>query len=138
MIAVAQLTAQSIKGKSMDLLIHRDYTTGTYDMIFDNGTCPTTSDLVDVVTQRLYIRLKTLFQEWFLNVEYGVPYLERILGKKIRKSTVDIIIQEQIMMEKGVKQIVSFQSTFDGPSRVYSCRFTVKAEDGNVSSVITI
>ena len=122
----------------MDLLIHRDFQTGTYDMIFENGKCPTTSGVADACVQRLYIRLKTLFQEWFLNVEYGVPYLEKILGKRVKRETVDMIIQEQILQDRGVKEIVSFESSFDNPSRVYSCKFTVRAEDGTITPPIEI
>lgn len=122
----------------MDLLIHRDFKTGTYDMIFENGKCPTTSGVVDSVVQRLYIRLKTLFQEWFLNTEYGVPYLEKILAKRVKRETVDMIIQEHILKEKGVKEIVSFESSFDNPSRVYSCSFTVRAENGSITPEIII
>lgn len=122
----------------MDLLIHRDYRTATYDMIFENGACPTTNGVPDAVVQRLYIRLKTLYQEWFLNVEYGVPYFEKILAQRNRRETVDMIIQEHILAERGVKEIVSFESSFDNPSRVYSCSFTVRAEDGSITPPIEI
>lgn len=122
----------------MDLLMHRDTRTGKFDLVFVNGECPTTGDFVDVVTQRLYIRLRTLFQEWFLNVEYGVPYLERILGHRVRKKTVDIILQEQIMEESGVKQILSFQSSLNVGTRVYECSFRVRVEGGGVSPLISI
>lgn len=122
----------------MDLLLHRnpDSPTG-YDMAFENGSCPTTTDVVDVVSQRLYIRLKTFLGEWFLNVGYGVPY-ERILGQKVRKSVVDMILQEQILMEQGVNRIEFFSSSLDNPTRVYSCNFKVRVDTGEVSSMISI
>lgn len=118
----------------MDLLLDRDVN----DLVFVNGTCPTTTDIIDVVTQRLYIRLRTYLGEWFLNIEYGVPWLERVLGHKTNKSSVDIIIQEQILLENGVDQITSFTSTYDNPSRVYSCSFRVRTTSGQESSEITI
>ena len=125
----------------MDLLLYRDLNKPEgYDMAFINGECPTTGDTVDIVTQRLYIRLKTLYAEWFLNVEYGVPYFERILGikNKNNKATADMIIQEHIMMDAGVKQITFFESQFDNTSRVYSCQFRALVEDGNETATITI
>lgn len=123
----------------MDLLLHRDPNTPNgYDMAFENGECPTTTDMVDRTTQRLYIRLKTLLGEWFLNESYGVPYLERILGHKPKKSTVDMILQTQIMLDPEVKQIISFSSTLTPQTRIYSCRFRVKVEDGTTSSEIVI
>lgn len=120
----------------MDLLMNRDGK--VHDLIFVNGECPTTGDLIDVVTQRLYIRLRTFFGEWFLNVQYGVPWLEGILGQKVPKSRVDMILQEQILSETGVKQITEFNSTLDNLSRVYTCSFRVMIESGEQSQVITI
>lgn len=120
----------------MDLLMNRDK--GVHDLVFINGECPTTGDRVDVVIQRLYIRLRTFLGEWWLNVEYGVPWLERILGQKGNKSTVDMVIQEQILAEAGVAQISYFTSSYDNPSRTYSCSFRVKTITGQESSTITI
>jgi hypothetical protein len=122
----------------LDLLLHRnpDSPTG-YDMDFTNGECLTTGDLVDVVTQRLYIMLKTFEGEWFLNVQHGVPY-ERILGQKVRKSMVDMILQDKILQESGVKSIEYFESSLDNPTRVYSCKFKVRVDTGEVSSMISI
>lgn len=120
----------------MDLLLNR--TAGVHDLVFVNGACPTTGDLIDVVIQRLYIRLRTFFEEWFLNIEYGVPYLERILGHKVAKSTVDMIMQEQILGETGVSQIVEFNSSLNVLTREYSCTFRVKIITGELSPEITI
>src|SRR5690625_7764190 len=77
----------------MDLLLDRN----NHDLVFVNGECPTTGDMVDVVTQRLYIRLRTFLGEWYLNYKYGVPWLEKVLGHKTKKSSVDMVIQEQIL-----------------------------------------
>ena len=120
----------------MDLLLDRR--PNYHDLVFVNGSCPTTGDKVDVVIQRLYIRLRTYFGEWFINVGYGVPYLERILGHKTKKSNIDMIMQEQILAESGVAQILSFSSTMDNPNRIYSCNFRVKTEDGEESGSFTL
>jgi len=120
----------------MDLLLDRR--PGVHDLVFVNGECPTTGDLIDVVIQRLYIRLRTFLGEWFLNVEYGVPWLERILGHKVEKSTVDMIIQQQILEEDGVKQVLEFNSTLDVSARNYSCSFRVRIFSGETSGIITI
>lgn len=117
----------------MDLLLDRQ----EHDLVFINGTCPTTGDMIDVVIQRLYILLRTFQGEWFLNVEHGIPWLENILGQKISKSTADMILQEKIAQEMGVKQVIDFKSTLT-PQRTYSCSFRVKAVTGETSGVITI
>lgn len=109
---------------------------GTKDLVFVNGECPVVQDKASVVAQRLLIRLRTFYQEWFMNTEYGVPYLERILGKKVKQSTVDAIIQEHIYKERGVTEIISFSSTMR--NRDYSCRFSVRTDVGTVTEEIII
>ena len=109
---------------------------GDKDLLFINGACPVVSERAEVVAQRLTIRLRTFYQEWFMNVEYGVPYLERILGQKVKKTTVDAIIQEHIYKERGVAEIVEFNSTM--VNRNYSCRFRVRTDQGDTTAELTI
>lgn len=120
----------------MDLLLNRN--PGVHDLVFINGECPVTGDMIDRVIQRLYIRLRTFLGEWFLNVEYGVPWLEDVLGQKAPKSRVDMVIQSQILEELEVKQITEFSSTMNAQTRVYSCTFRVMVASGEISEPITI
>ena len=81
----------------MDLLVNRQRDTEGYgDMVFVNGSTPITEEFVDAVAQRVFIMLRTFESEWYLNDSTGVPYLTRILGYKIEKSTVNRILQQKI------------------------------------------
>jgi len=74
--------------------------------------------------------------EWEFNTVYGVPYLQRILGKKIQKEDVDNIFREQILLEPGVAELLSFNSTLTtSTTRVYSLTFKVRCKDATVSLV---
>lgn len=108
----------------------------THDLVFINGQCPVTTGLVDSVTQRIIIRLRTFFSEWFINTDYGVPWLQRILGHKINRTSIDIIIQENILKDELVSQVVNFSSSFDELSRVYKCQFRVRVVNGTLSEII--
>lgn len=124
----------------MDILLNNDFSSEDYhDAIFINGPLTTdgiTSIPVDVVAQRLSIRLQTFLGEWFINTAYGVPYWQRILGKKVSKTAIDRIFQEQILSERGVREITSFSSTFQ--NRTYDMSFRVRAINGAVTETITI
>ena len=124
----------------MDILLDNDVTSPSFgDSIWINGPLTIenlTIDPATVVAQRLRIRLQTFLGEWFLNTEYGVGYWQRILGKKTSKTAVDRIFQEQILDERGVREISSFSSTFK--NRQYDMSFRVRALDGSLSEVITI
>ena len=118
----------------MDLLLNE-----SHDIVWVNGPLlkeQTTQTRVDVVAQRLLIRLSTWQSEWFLDTSYGVPYFQSILGHKIKKSAVDLIFQREILAENGVKELTFFESTFE--NRKYSLSFRVKVTTGEESGLITI
>jgi len=112
----------------------------SWDIIWHNGPLrkeETTQPLTETVGQRLKIRLLTFYSEWFINTVYGVPYFERLLGQKqTSKAAADLIFQSQILAEEGVKEIVSFDSTFI--NRQYSLVFTVKVVTGAITAPIVI
>ena len=124
----------------MDLLLELDPLSPSYgDLTWKNGPLTpnyTTQSRVDVVAQRLRIRLLTFREEWFLDTGYGIPYFQRILGFKIKKSDVDLIFQREILLENGVKELTFFESTFE--NRKYSLSFRVKVTTGEESGLITI
>lgn len=118
----------------MDILVDSNN-----DAVFINGplTSAGVSDYpVGTTAQRLKMRLLTFMGEWVFNTIYGPPYWQRILGKKIRKADLDAIFQQQILLEVGVKEIISFSSTFE--KRIYTCNFRVKCNNGEVTEVISI
>ena len=123
----------------MDLLLDLDPLSPSYgDLTFKNGpltSAYTTQSRVDVVAQRLHIRLLTWREEWFLDTSYGVPYWS-ILGRKIKKSAVDLIFQREILAENGVKELTFFESTFE--NRKYTLSFRVKVTTGDETETITL
>ena len=128
------------KGKRMDILLNNDRTSLDFgDAICINGPLTTANLTVDpasVVAQRLRIRLQTFLGEWFLQTSYGIPYFQRTLGKKTSKTAVDRIFQEQILQERGVRELVSFSSTLQ--NRQYAMSFRVRALNGDVTESITV
>ena len=115
----------------MDLLVNRIRDTDGYgDMLFVNGTTPITDEFVDAVAQRVFIMLRTFESEWYLNDVTGVPYLTRILGFKVEKSTVDRILQQKILQEPGVADILEFTSSLDG-NRVYEASMKIRTTGGD-------
>lgn len=115
----------------MDLLVNRVRDTSGYgDMVFVNGTTPTTTEFVDAVAQRVFILLRTFESEWYLNETTGIPYLQRILGKKVDKTTVDRIIQERILSESGVADILEFSSS-QNRDRTYEARMKIRVTNGD-------
>lgn len=118
----------------MDLLLERDNNKANFgDLIFTNGSCPTTTEFTDAVAQKVFILLRTFQSEWYLNTTTGIPYLQEILGKKVSKGTIDRIIQQKILQEEGVASIESYISTLGG-NRVYSATMRIKTTQGTTFS----
>ena len=124
----------------MDIRLNNDRASlGFGDAVFINGplsSAGVTQDPAEVVAQRLRIRLSTYLGEWFLDVGYGVPYYQQILAKKTTKVAVDRIFQQQILSERGVRELVSFSSTFQ--NRQYEMSFVVRVLDGSLTETISI
>lgn len=120
----------------MDFLLSEQ----THDIVWNNGPLTreyTTQPFTQTVAQRLKIRLLSFYGEWFADTTYGVMYWQRILGiKQTSKSAVDLLFQQAILKEEGVKEIVSFESTFR--NRQYSLVFTVKVVNGEITQPITV
>lgn len=111
-----------------------------HDIVWNNGPLTkqyTTQPFTQTVAQRLKIRLLTFQGELFTDTTYGVPFWQRILGiKQTSKSALDLIFQQKILEEEGVKEIVTFSSTFR--NRQYSLTFQVKVVNGEVTLPINI
>lgn len=111
------------------------------DIIWHNGPLlkeDTTQTRVEVTGQRLLILLRTWLGEWFINTAYGIPYEQRIIAKKnISKAGVDLILQQQVLSDAGVREIVSWKSTLSS-SRKYTLVFSIKIVDGTVSELLTV
>lgn len=78
----------------------------------------------DLLTQRLFLRLKTYPRDLFWNVNYGIDYLNDIFGKNKPKNSVDVIIRNEILKEPMVSKIITFESEIKDYN--YACKFTVQ------------
>jgi|SRR5690554_85986 len=106
------------------------------DAVFINGPLTAegvTTERIETVAQRLRIRLLTFMGEWFADVNYGIPYYQRILARKPTKSAVDQIFQQAILAEEGVREITYYESSLSG--RAYSVKFRVKTREGETSPI---
>lgn len=89
-------------------------------------------DLAEQVRQQLLIKLKLWTGEWFLDTEFGTPYLPSILGKQLTLSGAVAAIRKSIMEVEGVRQIVAFSYKFDNAQRKLNVSFTADTAYGVV------
>lgn len=109
------------------------------DIALDNSNDIKTSNLdivlvdqAEQVRQQILIKLKLWTGEWFLDTEFGTPYLPSILGKQLTLSGAVAAIRKSIMEVKGVRQIVDFSYNFDNATRKLNVSFTAETDYGKV------
>ncbi len=89
-------------------------------------------DKANQVRQQLLIKLKLWRGEWFLDTEFGTPYLQQILGKQLTLSGALTALRKSILEVEGVRQILSFSYTYSSSSRKLTVEFTADTPYGIV------
>ena len=107
-------------------------------ILFQNGQIFTTLNRQDSLRQRLDIRIKTQKGTWFLNISYGIDWFNDVFSDTSTKSSVDALIQAEILKEDLVADIIEFRSSVDNTTREYRCDFKVKMVDQTVSDSISL
>ncbi len=91
-------------------------------------------DSPEAVAQAVLTRLRLWRGEWFIDITDGTPWNTEILGKRQKGRNPDTAIRTRILQTKGVTEILSYSSNYDGNTR----RLTVDATIGTTYGTATI
>ncbi|MBO2926643.1 hypothetical protein [Metapseudomonas otitidis] len=91
----------------------------------------------ETVGQAVMTRLRLWLGEWFINTADGLPWKSQVLGEHTR-ATYDAAIKNRILQTQGVRQIDSYESSFDGETRRLSVRATITTQYGQTSITGTL
>jgi len=106
------------------------------DLLFDGKNFYTTETTDESLAQRIKIKLRLFQGEWLLDTSIGMPWFQEVLGKKVSKAQVDSLIRNRVNDTDGVDEILEFESSVDGTSRVYSItKLTIRDQDGGIAEV---
>lgn len=103
------------------------------DLVISNGELQFTTKKPDEVRQRLGIRLRTFENEWFIDLSYGIPYMQQIISQARRKDEIDVLLVSEIRDEDGVDGITGYSSTWDRYTREYSFTADILTGNGEVT-----
>lgn len=103
----------------------------TNDLEFGSGTFELV-DGVEAIAQELRIRLRFFLGEWFLDSRLGIPYFEKILGKKRRQNLIDAIFKKAILTTPGVSSLTRFSQRYEGETRTLFLAFSCVTDTGAV------
>lgn len=105
----------------MDILLDQK----TEDLVLIGGDLSFVNTRQQELMQRLYLRLKTFKREWFLDLNYGVDYLNDVFGVNVSKIKIDTIFQTEILKDVLVSSLISYESQIQDYK--YSANFVVKS-----------
>ncbi len=91
----------------------------SHDMTFGFGLGNYARD-AESVRQRVRTRLLTHQGEWFLDVDAGLPWLDRVLTKPADLTLAEALIKRCIVETEGVASLDAFALTFDRSARAVS------------------
>jgi len=93
-------------------------------------------DGADQVYQQLLIKLKLWKGEWFLDTDFGTPYLSSILGKQLTLSGAIAALRTSILEVEGVRQIVSLTYNFNRALRQLQVTFEAETPYGIIEVTV--
>lgn len=106
--------------------------TSQHDLAFSGNSGSVVADLLQVA-QNIECRLRLIYGEWFMNVQDGVPWFEKIFVKNPDLSAIDIIIKSTIAETPEVTTLTAYSSSIDRAKRKLSISFQALSQYGSVS-----
>lgn len=86
----------------------------------------------DAVRQQLDMKLALWSGTWFLDTEFGTPYLESVLGKQVSLNGAIAAIKKSILEVQDVDKINQFNFSFDREQRKLLASFECSTPYGLV------
>lgn len=105
-----------------------------HDMTFGQGLANYARD-AEATAQSVKTRLLLLNGEWFLDLDAGVPYLQKIMVRPANLPLAESVIKRTILETEGVAELRSFVMTFDREPRRLTIQATVVNTYGTVSNI---
>lgn len=123
----------------VDLLLDTDG-----DLVVDTDAHFTTG--LQAVQQGCQIRLQTFRGEWFLDRDFGIPYLENdivpaadaILGGKFNPVKTRSAFRDMLLVTPGVLDITMLTAEFEGSTRTLTVGWRVTTDLGELAGVTEV
>lgn len=104
----------------------------THDLAIVNNNL-TMIDGAERVRQQIEIKLRLWAGEWFLDNDFGTPYLSTILGKQISLAGAVAAIKASVLSVDGVDSFSRFDFTFNRSTRQLDVSFDANSIYGLIT-----
>ena len=90
------------------------------------------------VAQQVKMTLLTFEAEWFLDIDFGVPYHDKILVKRPRRQEIETILRERVKDVPGVSGVAEMKLLIDHPLRQFAAELHITTPEGNETVELTL
>ena len=108
------------------------------DIQLEDGQIKTISDRLESIRQKATVALNTFEGEWFLDVNFGVPYREEILIKNPSVSRISAVLRDTLESVNGVTTVTELSISIDRATRTLSAEFELNIETGETITVSVV
>lgn len=102
-----------------------DWDMSAGELVFVNGA--------EEIRQFLIQKLRTVFQEWFLDARLGLPYFEQIFQKRPDPVVVESIFINEIVSTPGLVSLVEFDLNLNEVTRTLELDMRATTVDGEIN-----
>lgn len=104
---------------------HNDLLIGpTGDLVLTDG--------VEAIKQAVAQALKQFSQDWFLDLNVGLPYKQQLFGAKDLSTNFEAVMQNRVLQVPGILGLLSWSSSLDRRTRALSVSFDARCTGGVV------
>ncbi|AOF54425.1 hypothetical protein BKG91_09345 [Rodentibacter caecimuris] len=96
-----------------------------HDWTFGQGFVNYASES-EAIAQNVQTRLLSFANDWFLDLNHGLPWLEQ-MGHNVNLSDWEIRIKRHVLQTEGVIKITEYESIFDPDTR--QLKITISYQD---------
>lgn len=114
---------------SLDLALTQD----THDIDLSPSGDASWIEAAERVQQQIKVTLLAFLGEWFLDITFGVPYLEAIMVKGPDRAQIEAILRASIADVPGVSSVRRLSIEIDRPQRQLAVNFEAATDFGIVA-----
>jgi hypothetical protein len=112
-----------------------------YDVLLD----PDTGDLpeftrhvrgLEMIAQRVRIRLATFLTEWFLDETQGIDWIGWTEEKPFRKDQLAAALTAEILQTQGVTSVSDVEASYSGTAQSFGYSCNVRTAQGELSASV--
>jgi hypothetical protein len=86
----------------------------------------------ETIAQRVAIRLRWFYGEWFLDTRKGVKYRERVMVKNPNMAEIETMLSTTILETPGIVSLDRYSQTLDRATRRLSVSYRATADNGAI------